>query len=45
MTAFEWEREEELEARRLSAWPDDPDRPDPSEYEDRPEPDEEEAES
>ena len=32
---FGYEREEERDARRDSIYPDDPDRPDPSEYEDR----------
>ena len=32
---FAYEREEEHDARRDAGWPDDPDRPDPSEYEDR----------
>ncbi len=31
---FAYEREEELAARRDSTYPDDPDRPDPSEYQD-----------
>ena len=32
-----WERDEERSARETSPdWPDDPNRPDPSEYEDRP---------
>ncbi len=29
---FGYEREEERDARRDAGWPDDPDRPDPSEY-------------
>ncbi len=29
---YGYEREEELDSRRHSMWPDDPDRPDPSEY-------------
>ncbi len=33
---FAYEREEERDARRDSSWPDDPDRPDPSEYRDSP---------
>ncbi len=32
---FGYEREEERDARRDAGWPDDSDRPDPSEYEDR----------
>ena len=32
---FGYEREEEHDARRDAGWSDDPDRPDPSEYEDR----------
>ena len=31
---FAYEREEERDARRDAGWPDDPDRPDPSEYQD-----------
>ena len=36
-TPFDYERDEELAAREASPyWPDDPDRPDPSEYMDPP---------
>lgn len=36
---FDYERDEERSARETSPyWPDDPDRPDPSEYEDIPDP-------